>query len=188
MRSTGVRVELDPADRANREAAGATTTRLARTTPALESVRAVRATRSPKLHALLLATLIAIGPTLALAAYGVETDQKSIAIVGLAATTLVAVTASAGARRSIRTEERSSEALVQALADSERARNELHLANERLQRKNAELEALELAVREAFEWIDEQTQGRLRELVEEAGEDLAALVDDALDEPGEEAS
>jgi hypothetical protein len=38
---------------------------------------------------------------------------------------------------------------------------------------------------QGFDVINERTQGRLKELVEEAGDELAALVDDALDDPTE---
>jgi hypothetical protein len=57
----------------------------------------------------------------------------------------------------------------------------LDRANELLQRKNAELETLQLAVTQGFNFIDERTEGRLRELVEQAGDDLAALVEETFD-------
>jgi len=130
-------------------------------------------------------TLIANGLALGLAAYGVETDRKSLAMVGLAVTALVAVATAVGARKSIRTGKHSRGALDRALAESERARDELGVAHERLQRRTADLQAFQLAVVHGFDLIDERTQGRLTELVEEAGDDLAALVDDALDDPTE---
>ena len=71
------------------------------------------------------------------------------------------------------------------MAESERARAELRLSNERLQRRNADLRAFQLAVVQGFDVIDARTQGRLKELVEEAGDELAALVDDALADPTE---
>ena len=40
---------------------------------------------------------------------------------------------------------------------------------------------LQLAVAQGFNLIDERTQGRLRELVQQAGDDLAALVDETID-------
>lgn len=88
------------------------------------------------------------------------------------------------ARKSTCSSERLSESLGQALAESERARAALSTANEELQRRNVELRTLHIAVGEGFALIDERTRGRLRELVEEAGDDLAALVDDALDHRG----
>ena len=94
--------------------------------------------------------------------YGIETDAKSVALVGLAFTALVAVAMAVRAGTAIR-------------------------ANERLQRRNADLQTFQLAVVQGFDLIDERTQGRLKELVEEAGDELAALVEDALDDPTEAA-
>jgi hypothetical protein len=138
-------------------------------------------------HALPVVALIAIALTLAVATYGVETDRKSVAMVGLAATALVAVAMGVSARKSIRTGERFCEVLDRDLAKSERARDELHFANERLHRRNADLRALQLAVVQGFDFINERTQGRLKELVEEAGDEFAALVDEALEGPTESA-
>jgi len=101
----------------------------------------------------------------------------------LAAAAAAAVAMAVGARASIREAARTSEVLNRTLAEAERARDEILITNERLQRRNAELQALELAVEEGFDWIDERTQGRLRDLVEEAGDELAALVDEMLDAP-----
>jgi hypothetical protein len=86
----------------------------------------------------------------------------------------------ARAAESIRAVRRSSRLLDEALADSERARDELDVANQRLQRTNAELRTLQLAVAQGFNLIDERTQGRLRDLIEQAGDDLISLVDETL--------
>jgi flagellar biosynthesis/type III secretory pathway M-ring protein FliF/YscJ len=133
-------------------------------------------------------TLVSIFSALAVAIYGVETGRNSVAMVGLAFTALVAVVMAVKARTAIRAEIRSREACDRALAKSERAREELRLATERLQRRNGDLQAFQLAVVQGFDLIDERTQGRLTELVEEAGDELAALVDDALDDPTDGAS
>ena len=82
----------------------------------------------------------------------------------------------------IRIARHSSKLLDDALLESERSRDALNVANERLQRKNADLEALQVAVTQAFRVIDERTSGRLWELVHESGNDLAALVDETLDD------
>jgi hypothetical protein len=169
MRSTEAHVDLDPGDRLDCEAEGRAVRLLAEAEPALSPPPAERAELAAGTRELLLVKLIASAATLALAAYGVETERKSVAIVGLAATALVAVVMALRARR------------------SERARQELHLANERLRRRIAELDAFRLAVVQGFALIDERTHGRLTELMEEAGDELAELVDDALDDPSEEA-
>lgn len=125
---------------------------------------------------------VAIASTLGVAVDGLITDRAGVTIVGLATGITIAVTMGVRARDSIRMAERSSELLDSALAESERARDELRLANEKLQRTNASLRTLHIAVAQGFNLIDERTQGRLRGLVEEAGDDLAALVAETVDD------
>ena len=86
------------------------------------------------------------------------------------------------ARRSLRTAELSSALLEAVLAESERARARLDMDNAKLQQANAGLRTIQLAVAQGFDLIDERTQGRLRKIVEESGDALAALVDETLDE------
>src|SRR6266536_12869 len=167
MRSTGAHVDLDPGDRLDSEAEEPAAHVLVGTEPTLPPRPADGAALPAGNREPLLVKLIAIAVTLAVAAYGVETERKSVAIVGLAATALVALVMALSARR------------------SERARQELHRANERLRRRIAELDAFQVAVVQGFALIDERTHGRLIELVEEAGDELAELVDDALDDPSE---
>lgn len=113
-----------------------------------------------------IATLLAVG----VAAYGVATDWKSVSMIGLAATVAITAVMSISASRSIG------------------ARNEILLANNELQQKNDDLRTSQLAVVRGFDLIDERTQGRLTELVEEVGDELAALADEVFDEPTERAS
>jgi hypothetical protein len=61
------------------------------------------------------------------------------------------------------------------LAESERTR-EL-VANETLRGSNAELEQLQRATADSLDALDKHTQGRLRELIEHAGDELAALIE-----------
>jgi len=133
-------------------------------------------------RAALLVSLIAITLTLGVSTYGLVADRRNVAMVGLTTSVLIAVAMAVRARDSIGAIERSSELLDRALAESGRARDELHVANQELQRANADLRMLQIAVAQGFNLIDERTQGRLRELVEEAGDDLAALVAETLDE------
>jgi hypothetical protein len=183
MRSTA-RLEPDPVDRLIPEEEEPAT---ATSTPAPVPRHAARRSPSPGHRALLLGTLTAIGVALAGASYGVESDQESVAMLCLAAAAVLAVAMGIMAQTSIWAGRRTCEALDRALYRSERSREQLRVANERLQRRNAQLQALQLAVEDGFDWIDERTQGRLRELVEETGDELAALVDEALDEPTEDA-
>jgi hypothetical protein len=71
--------------------------------------------------------------------------------------------------------------LAGAVSESERARAALTLANKKLRRSNTDLQQLQDATADGFAVLDEHTQGRLRELIEHAGDELAALVDLVLD-------
>jgi Mg2+/citrate symporter len=126
--------------------------------------------------------LAVIASTLGATTNGLISVSRVVTIVGLAGCITVAVAMTLRARDSIRAAERSSELLDRALAESERAQDELRIANEKLQRTNVSLRTLQVAVAQGFNLIDERTQGRLRELVEEAGDDLAALVAETLDD------
>ena len=115
-------------------------------------------------HAAFLVTAVATTLALGLTAYGVVSDRNGVAMIGLTATVLVGA------------------ALVVGTSSSMHRREALLAANDELQRRNADLEALHLAVGKGLDVIDEQTQGRLLELIEEAGDELAALVDETLDD------
>ncbi len=158
MRATGARAEPDPVDQFDLET-GTGAGRFARSGPPPAAARAAPP-HGP--HLLRSTTLVSIVVALGVGIYGIETDAKSVALVGLAFTALVAVVMAVRAGTAIR-------------------------ANERLQRRNADLQTFQLAVVQGFDWIDERTKGRLKELVEEAGDELAALVEDALDDPTEAA-
>ena len=81
---------------------------------------------------------------------------------------------------SLRKARRSLDLLNQVLTESKQERRSLHAANAKLERKNLELRMVQIAVAQGFTLVDERTQGRLREIVIQAGDDLAALVDESL--------
>ena len=132
-------------------------------------------------RAALLVNLIAIMVTLGVATYGLIGDRRNLALIGIVASLLIAIAMVARARDSLRTAEHAAELLDGAVLESERARDELHSVNAQLRKANADQLVAQLAVAQAFNLIDERTQGRLRAVVEEAGGDLAALVEEALD-------
>lgn len=105
--------------------------------------------------------------TLGLTTYGLVTDRRGVALIAVAATLAIAVAMVGRARTSLRA--------------AERKRVELDRANALLQQRNASLRTMNLAVKQGFDVIDERTQGRLRELVEQAGDDLAAIVAERFD-------
>jgi hypothetical protein len=115
------------------------------------------------------AALTAIAVPLAAASYGVETNNRTIAMIGLVVTAVVAAAAALRANRSTR------------------VRDALLEANGNLRRRNTDLEAMHQAVLQGLDVIDERTQGRLWELFEETGDELAELVDEALDDRGRDA-
>jgi hypothetical protein len=115
------------------------------------------------------AALTAIAVPLAAASYGVETNNRTIAMIGLVVTAVVAAAAALRANRSTR------------------VRDALLEANGNLRRRNTDLEAMHQAVLQGLDVIDERTQGRLWELFEETGDELAELIDEALDDRGRDA-
>lgn len=115
-------------------------------------------------HAAFLVTAVATTLALGVTAYGVVSDRNGVAMIGIAATIFAAA------------------ALVVVASSSIHRREALLAANEELQQRNADLEALHLAVLKGLDVIDQETQGRLLELIEEAGDELAVLVDETLDD------
>jgi hypothetical protein len=85
------------------------------------------------------------------------------------------------ARAAIRSAENAYSRLDHSLADIERARDDLALANEELARANARVQAMQIAHAELLNLADERTHGRMRELIEETGSDLADLLEEELD-------
>lgn len=126
--------------------------------------RRPRAGGSPKGHGALPATLTVIALALVVAIFGVETSRDALALLGLGATALLATALAASANEAMR------------------RRDELRAVNKELQRRNAELETRQSAIERALELVDERTHGHLREVVEESGDELAELIDEALGE------
>ena len=119
-------------------------------------------------HAYLHATLAVVALAFGVAALGVVTNRDALALLGLAATGLLANALAASASRSIR------------------RHDELRAANRELQRRNADLEARRLAIGKALDLIDDRTNGWLYELVEVMGDELAELVDKEVGDPSED--
>lgn len=118
--------------------------------------------------ALLPATLAVVALALGVAALGVATNRDALALLGIAATGLLAA------------------ALAVSASRSTRRSDELRAANRELQRTNAELEARRLAIGKALDLIDDRTNGWLYELVEVMGDELVELVDRQVGDPGED--
>jgi hypothetical protein len=132
-------------------------------------------------RAALLVNLIAITLTLGVTTYGLIGNRRDVALIGIVTSLVIAFAMVARARDSLRTAESAAELLDGAVLESERARDELHAANAQLRKANADQLVTQLAVAEAFNLIDERTEGQLRKIIEQAGGDLAALVEESLD-------
>jgi hypothetical protein len=118
--------------------------------------------------------------------YAVAANDDVLAAVGLAGIALTAMAIGLGAWASMRRLERRREVLGRARAEAERARYALEVENAELERRNADLEAERAAIFDGFDWLDEQSAGRLRNLLEAAGLEVADLVDMVLDDADED--
>ena len=123
---------------------------------------------------------IAVVLALAVATYGLAAGRTLVALVGLGSGLAIAITMTLRTYTSLRKAQRSLALLNQVLAESKQERRNLHAANAKLERRNLELRMVQIAVAQGFTLVDERTQGRLREIVIQAGDDLAALVDESL--------
>ncbi len=94
---------------------------------------------------------------------------------------MIGVAMALRSRDSIRTAETAYERLDQELAGSERLRDELAAANRGLARANLELQTLQVAMADLLNLADERAGGRIRELVEDTGGELAELLEQELD-------
>jgi hypothetical protein len=132
-------------------------------------------------RALTIGLPIAALVALAAVSYGLVAGQKTVALLALAAGLVIGLAIALRGYGALRTARRSLSLLNRELVEVEQARRDLHAENGRLERQNLELRMVQIAVAHGFILVDERTQGRLRQIVTQAGDDLAALVDEALD-------
>ena len=148
--------------------------------PVRISARAAIPNQPPGSDSVLLLSLSALAITLGVAHYGDAADSGPVALVGLLTSAVVGGAMALRARESIRTAEDAYSRLDRALADAEHARDELILANEELRKANVQLQAMQIALRDALNLADERTHGRMRELIEDVGGELADLLEEQL--------
>lgn len=141
-------------------------------------------TRIPKhpagSRALLLVSLSALVLSVGVACYGLLAGIGALALVGLFASVSIGVAMALRARNSIRTAENAYTRLDQALVESERTRDQLATANQDLARANLELRTMHVAIADLLNLADERTEGRMRELIEDTGSDLAELLEEEM--------
>jgi hypothetical protein len=130
----------------------------------------------------LLVALTGLLLTLATTLYGLAADKPAVALVGVAAGAWISAAMAFRARNSIRTAENAYDHLDHALRESERSRDELAAANQEFARANAELQTLQIAIADVLNLADERSDGRIRELIEDTGRDLADLLEQELDQ------
>jgi hypothetical protein len=107
------------------------------------------------------------------AGYGLTIGSRGLAVAGLASCLAIGVAMAFRATESIRSAETAYLRLDSALAETEKARDELA-------RANVEIQAIQIAFADLLNLADERTQGRLRALIEDAGADLADLLEDEI--------
>jgi hypothetical protein len=132
-------------------------------------------------RAVLLLSLAALGLTLTVAGYGLAIDARGLAAVGLIASVSIGAAMALRARAAITSAENAYSRLDESLADVERARDDLTVANEELARANARVQAMQIAHAELLNLADERTSGRMRELIEQTGGELADILEEELD-------
>ncbi len=130
--------------------------------------------------AALLVSLGGVLLTLGVASYGLIRGSSAVVSIGLAACVAIGAAMALRAGSSIRTFERTCASLDRALLDSERARDRLAKDNEDLARANLELRVMHTAFADLLNLADERSQGRMRDLIENTGAQLAELLEEEL--------
>jgi hypothetical protein len=142
--------------------------------------RAAIPNRPPGSNAVLFLSLAALAITLGVAAYGHLAGIPIVAGTGIAASISVGIAMALRAREAIRNAEKAYARLDRALAEAERSADELTTANEELRQANIQMRAMQIAAADALNLADERSDGRLRELIQGTGEELAELLEQHL--------
>jgi hypothetical protein len=124
---------------------------------------------------------LALTLALGVSCFGLLSGSHRLALVALIAGAAVGLALALRARESIRTAETAYRRLDQTLAESERAHDALVLANEELADANVQSRAVQVAFASLLNMADERSQGRIRELIEETGGELAELLEEQLE-------
>jgi len=132
-------------------------------------------------RAVLLIDVGALVLTVGVAFYGLHEDSRVLTLIGLFASVSTGIAMALRARDSIQSAESAYGRLDRTLADTERARDELADANQDLARANAQIQAVHIAYADLLNLTDERTSGRVRELIEDTGEDLAELLEGEME-------
>jgi hypothetical protein len=123
----------------------------------------------------LLVSLAGLLLSCGVAGYGVTIGSRGLTIAGLASCVAIGVAMAFRATDSISSAESAYARLDRALAETERTRDGLADAN-------AEIRAIQIAYAEVLNLADERTEGRMRALIEDTGDELAAILEEELGE------
>lgn len=150
-------------------------------------VRPVRLSRAaipshpPASNSVLLLFLGALALTLGVALDGDLSDTRPVTGVGITASVTIGIAMALRAREAIRTTEGAYARLDRALAEAEQSRDQLMLANDELRHGNVQLNAMHIALADALNLADERSEGRMREPIEDTGEELAELLEEHME-------
>jgi hypothetical protein len=168
--------------------AGALTAMLAASILILRVDRPVRFATRPQIpehpagsRPVLLLGVVALAAGLGVAGYGLLSGVRILALVGVGAALTIGIAMALRGRDAIRSAEDAYERLDKSLAETERARDERAVANEELGRANVQIRAMHVANAQLLNLADERADGRIRTLIEETGDDLAALLEEQLE-------
>jgi hypothetical protein len=109
------------------------------------------------------------------ASYGLAIASRGVATAGIGSCVAIGAAMAFRATGSIRTAEAAYGRLDHALAETENARDGLA-------RANAEIQTIQIAFADLLNLADERTEGRMRQLIEATGQDLADLLDEGISE------
>jgi hypothetical protein len=146
--------------------------------------RAAIPNHPPGSNSILLLSLGALALALGVAFYGDISETQPVAAMGVLASVTIGIAMALRARAAIRTAEDAYARLDRALAAAEQSGDQLALANEELQRANVQLNAMQIALADALNLADERSHGRMRELIEDTGEELAELLEEHMGRRG----
>ena len=135
----------------------------------------------PAARSVVLLALAGFVLSISVATYGAVEASGLLIATGLVSSAVIGVAMAVRARDSIRTAETAYERLDRELAGSERLRDELAASNHGLARANLEMQTLQVAMADLLNLADERAGGRIRELVEDTGGELAELLEQELD-------
>jgi hypothetical protein len=134
----------------------------------------------PGSRPIVLLSLGALSLALGVACYGLVVESRGVIVAGLLASVTIGGAMALRARGSIGTAEDAYVKLDRALAETERAKDRLAVANAELGRANAELRVLHIAFADLLNLADERTQGGIRALIEDTGGELAELLEEQI--------